>query len=174
VGDDQENGWTFANALDYDPVEDAFLLSLRNFSTIVRIDRASGTCPWAFGSAGATFAPAAGSSRFLHEHQFDLRDDRLLVFDNAGAGGLVSRVLEYDFDPGTGRAEEVWSYQNDPPIFTFVLGDVLRLDDGDTIIDWATGAQIDRVGPSGELKWRVSANIGFAFGFFEAEEDLYR
>ena len=34
-------GWTFANALDYDPVEDAYYLGMRNFSSITKINRAT-------------------------------------------------------------------------------------------------------------------------------------
>ena len=32
-------GWTFANALDYDPADDAYYLGMRNFSSIARINR---------------------------------------------------------------------------------------------------------------------------------------
>ena len=38
-GDDPAMGWTFANALDYDPVADVYYLGMRNFSSIARINR---------------------------------------------------------------------------------------------------------------------------------------
>jgi hypothetical protein len=39
TGDAPDQGWTFANALDYDPAQDAWYLGLRNFSSIVKIGR---------------------------------------------------------------------------------------------------------------------------------------
>lgn len=172
VGTDQEIGWTFSNALDYDEAADAYTLSIRNFSDLVRIDRQTGTCDWVFGSTSATFGPEPGSDIFLHEHQFEVRPDSLLVFDNAGAGAS-SRVLEYSFDPAAHQADEIWSFSPDPSIFTFVLGDVARQDDGDTLIDWAVGGQIDRVSAAGDVKWRLNTQLGTAFGFFEPTADLY-
>jgi hypothetical protein len=170
IGSDSDLGWTFANALDYDADADAYFLSLRNFSTIVEIDRATGTCPWSIGSTAATVTPTGDI--FLHEHQFEFVDaDTLVVFDNAGAGSM-SRVVEYAL--GATTAESVWSYTSDPPIFTFVLGDVDRLEGGDTMVDWAVGGQIDRVAPDGTVSWRVNSPLGYAFGFFEVEPELYR
>ncbi len=172
VGTDTEIGWTFANALDYDEADDAYYLSIRNFSSIVKIDRATGTCDWVFGTTAATITPASGDDVFLHEHQFEVLDSSILVFDNAGAGSQ-SRALEYSFDPTQPTASEIWSFYPDPSIFTFVLGDVHRLDDGDTLVDFAVGGEIDRVTPAGDVTWRLDAALGYAFGFFEAEPDLY-
>src|SRR4029077_5662027 len=83
-GDDPQQGWTFTNALDYDPAADAYYLGMRNFSSIAKIDRATGTCVWVVGTYGATMTFAAGSARFLHEHQFEVVGDHLLVMDNDG------------------------------------------------------------------------------------------
>src|SRR5690606_21345938 len=49
MSDDPEHGWTFANALDYDPEEEAYYLGMRNFSSIAKIDRSSGECEWVLG-----------------------------------------------------------------------------------------------------------------------------
>lgn len=172
IGTDAEIGWTFANALDYEEADDAYYLSIRNFSSIVKIDRASGQCEWVFGTTAATITPAAGDDVFLHEHQFDVVDGGIVVFDNAGAGS-VSRVVEYSLDPTQPTADEIWSFYPDPSIYTFVLGDVQRLDGGDTLVDFAVGGEIDRVTPAGEVTWRLNTALGYAFGFFEAEPDLY-
>lgn len=171
VGTDEEIGWSFANALDYSEAEDAYYLSIRNFSSITKIPRGGTTCEWVFGTTGATLP--APSEPFLHQHQFQVLEDSLLVFDNAG-GGSVSRAREFSFDPsGATTPEEIWSYTPDPAIFTFVLGDVARLDDGDTMVDFAVGGEIVRVEPDGEVRWRLQTQLGYAFGFFSPEPDLY-
>jgi len=157
--EDADQGWTFANALDIDG--DGYLLSLRNFSSIARIsDRA---CDWVFGDVGATFGPDAGSASFLHQHQFERFDDRLLVFDNEGLAGSRSRVLEYRLDVDAGTAEEVWRYEPDPAQYSFVLGDVARLED-DTLVTWSAQGRIDRVS-DGEPIWTLETPVGSVFGF---------
>lgn len=164
IGTDAEQGWTFGNALDYRASDDSYYLSLRNFSSIVRIDRATGTCPWVFGDTAATVSPGAGSDSFLHEHQFEWTDaGTLLVFDNDGAVGNESRVLEYSFSGS--EATEIWSYYADNAPYTFVLGEPHRLADGDTFVDWAVAGQMDRVAPDGTLEWRLTSAVGGAFGF---------
>lgn len=174
VGTDSEAGWTFANALDYDEEEDAWLLGIRNFSSIVQIDRASGACDWVFGDVAATFSPATGSASFLHQHQFERTPTgSLLVFDNDGAAGTVSRILEYDFDPTAGTATEIWSHTASPTIYGFVLGDVHRFDDGDTLVTWSVAGQVDRVSPDGTVTGSTSTGIGDAFGFNSILDSLY-
>lgn len=170
-GDDSDYGWTFANAIDYDADAGVYYLGIRNFSSIVKIDRATGNCDWVFGGAAATFEPT--SDAFLHQHQFELLEDSILIFDNEGADSMTSRAVEYSFDPDGGTASPIWSYEPDPGVFTFVLGDVHRLANGDTMVDFAVGGQIDRVTPEGEVTFRVNTAMGYAFGFNTVVEGLY-
>lgn len=172
-GDDIELGWTFANALDYDPNEQAYYLGMRNFSSIVKIDRASGECEWVLGLYGSTFEFADGSARFLHEHQFELKGDHILIMDNDGSPGNESRVLEYKLDFDAQLATEVWSYTADPPVYTFVLGEPMRLNNGDTFINWSAAGQMERVTPEGESIWKLRTRAGSVFGFHTLADTLY-
>jgi hypothetical protein len=172
-GDEITLGWTFANALDYDPAEDAYYLGLRNFSSITKIDRRTGACEWVLGSFGRTLDFAAGSARFLHQHQFELLADRLLVFDNEGAAGEESRVLEYSLDFAEGTATEVWSYVSEPSVNSFVLGEPMRLEGGDTFIDWSAAGQLERVSADGRSLWKLNTGAGYAFGFSTLAKSLY-
>jgi len=161
--EETEFGWTFANALDYSEDEDAYYLSLRNFSSIVKINRGTGACEWVFGGNSSTIE--IDGNTFLHQHQFQKTGDTFVVFDNEGGVG-ESRVLEYDFNEDAGTAEAVWSYDaDDPDIYVFVLGDVTRFDDGDTMVTWSIAGQIDRVDSSGEVLWKLNTDLGYAFGF---------
>jgi hypothetical protein len=173
TGDDVEHGWTFANALDYDPGEDAYYLGMRNFSSIAKIARATGECEWVLGSSASTFEFASGSARFLHQHQFHVRGDRILVFDNEGSAGEESRVLEYELDFEAKVATEAWSYVSDPTVHTFVLGEPTRLDDGSTFVNWSSAGQLERVTADGESVWKLNTPAGFAFGFHTLAPSLY-
>jgi hypothetical protein len=172
-GDDITLGWTFANALDYDPEADAYYLSLRNFSSITRIQRQTGACEWVLGSFGRTLDFAPGSARFLHEHQFYVFGDHILVFDNDGAAGDESRVLEYELDLAANTATEVWSYVSDPSVHCFVLGEPTRLEGGDTFIDWSAAGQLERVSADGRSLWKLNTGAGYAFGFSTLAKTLY-
>ncbi len=165
-------GWTFANALDYDEATESYLMSLHNFDTIASVKRSTGDLQWAFGSTCADITPPEGAV-FHWEHQFEWFDDRLLVFDNAGLSLMgkpnESRILEFAFDPEAGTAELVWEYR--PGVFTFVLGDVQRLENGDTMISASVSGQIERVTPDQEQTWRLNLPAGsdlFAFAGYYA------
>lgn len=170
-GDEPEIGWTFVNALDLAADETAYYVSVRNFNSIVRIDRATASCDWVIGGDAATIE--IEGDEFHHEHQFEIEGDRLLVFDNAGLAFNKSRAIEYQVDFDAGVATEVWRYEPDPSINSFVLGDVARMDDGDTLITWSMAGQIDRVDADGVVKWTLNTELGYVFGFMTVASDLY-
>jgi hypothetical protein len=171
-GDDPAQGWTFANALDYDPAADVYYVGLRNFSSIAKVNRA-GACEWVLGTYGSTFTFAAGSPRFLHEHQFEVFGNHILVMDNDGAPGDVSRVLEYELDVTAKTATPVWTYMANPTVYTFVLGEPFRLADGGTFVNWSTAGQMERLDPGGTSTWKLNTDAGFAFGFQTLTTSLY-
>jgi hypothetical protein len=173
TGDAPDHGWTFANALDYDANEEAYYLGMRNFSSIAKIDRETGACEWVLGLSAPTFEFADGSARFLHQHQFHVRGDRIVVLDNEGSPGNESRVIEYQLDFEANVATETWSYVSDPTVYTFVLGEPTRLDDGSTFVNWSSAGQLERVSQDGESLWKLNSPAGFAFGFHTLAASLY-
>lgn len=172
-GDDPEQGWTFANALDYDPGDDAYYLGMRNFSSIAKVNRASGACEWVLGLVGSTFDFASGSSRFLHQHQFQVRGNHILIMDNDGSPGNESRVLEFELDVEAQLATQVWSYVASPSVYTFVLGEPIRFDDGGTFINWSAAGQMERLTAAGEVSWKINTGAGYVFGFSTLAPSLY-
>jgi hypothetical protein len=176
-------GWGFANALDYDAAQDVYYLSLRNFSSIARINRRTAACEWVLGpgvltmGGVPTLAFAPGSARFLHEHQFQVRGDHLLVMDNDGAGKSngtsSSRILEYQLDLTNGVATQVWSYTANPSVYAFVLGEPLRFDDGSTFINWGAAGQLERLNSVGTSIWQLNTELGYVFGFHTLADSLY-
>lgn len=174
-GDTPEIGWTVANALDFDQASGTYLVGLRNLSSITSVDPATRTCRWVFGTAGSTFAFAEGSARFLHQHQFHLyssRDGvtRMMLMDNDGMGG-ASRVLEYELDFAAMQAREVWRYVSTPRVYTFVLGETMRLADGGTFINWSAAGQMERLDDAGNSVWKMNTEAGVIFGFHALVED---
>jgi hypothetical protein len=174
-GDTPEIGWTVANALDFDEASGTYLVGLRNLSSIASVDAATRTCPWVFGTAGSTFAFAEGSARFLHQHQFHLYSlgeggTRIMLMDNDGMGG-ASRVLEYELDFAALQAREVWRYISTPRVYTFVLGETMRLADGGAFINWSAAGQMERLDEAGTSIWKMNTEAGVIFGFHSLIED---
>lgn len=172
-GDEPAQGWTFANALDYDPGEDAYYVGMRNFSSIAKVNRASGECEWVLGLFASTFDFASGSDLFLHQHQFQVRGNRILILDNEGSPDDISRVLEYELDLEAMLATQVWSYVSNPSVYTFVLGEPIRFDDGGTFINWSAAGQMERLTASGEVSWKINTGAGYIFGFSTLAPSLY-
>jgi Arylsulfotransferase (ASST)/Purple acid Phosphatase, N-terminal domain len=173
MGDNPAQGWTFANALDYDPGEDVYYLGMRNFSSIARVNRATGACEWVLGLSASTFTFAPGAAHFLHQHQFQVRGNHILIMDNDGSPGNESRVLEYELDLTNKVATQVWSYVSTPSVYTFVLGEPIRFDDGSTFINWSAAGQMERLDPAGATTWKLNTGAGYVFGFHTLATSLY-
>ncbi len=172
-GDDLMLGWTFTNALDLDPTGAAYYVGMRHFSSIAKVNRESGMCEWVLGVGASTFTFADGSAKFLHQHQFHIQGNRILVLDNDGMGGRMSRVLEYELDFTAMRATQVWSYNPTPPVFAFVLGEVMRIPDGSVFVNWCSGGQMELLDAAGTQLWKLNSNAGTVFGFHTLATDLY-
>ena len=52
-----------------------------------------------------------------------------------------------------------------PTVYTFVLGEPIRLADGGTFVNWSTAGQMERLDPGGTSTWKLNTDAGFAFGF---------
>jgi hypothetical protein len=171
----QGTGWTHANVLQYDAEDDAYLVSYKSLDSIHKIDRSTGERVWSLGGAESDFAMADGSSRiFESQHQFQVLEDSILVFVNGDeVDDLDSMAMEYSFDESNPVVEEIWTYENDPGLFCFSLGDVQRLENGNTHVNWSVQGQMDEVDADGNLLWRLIGPLGSAFGYSERLDNLY-
>ena len=165
--------WTHANALDYDEDAGAYTISICAFSTIFHIDRETGSTLWRLGGDESDFRGAAADLEpFVHQHQFQLTQDGILVFDNQALASQESRVVEYALEEDTGTLSLLWRYVPDPSFYTHGLGDVHRLPSGNTRIVWSAQGQIDEVTPTGELVWQMNASLGGGIGYVDWIEAL--
>lgn len=165
--------WAHANALQYDEASGLVLMSLRNLDSIFAIDIESGDVRWRFGGDHSDFKMESGAEiPFEEQHQFHLRGDRLVVFDNGTAETACSRAVEYEMGDGTDVVQAIWSHQTDPCTFVYALGDVRRLDDGNTLVTWSSAGQVEQVTADGDVAWRLNTSIGWGFGYASWLPDL--
>ena len=151
--------WTHGNALDYDAASDTYLLSLANVGTIARVARSSNEAVQLWGGYGVPIAE--GSPELEHQHDPTwIADDRLLVFD-AHFGSLEAGAYEYALVDGA--LELAWSHGPGTGLFSLVLGQATRLDDGGTMVNFGTAGVIEEVDAAGQVRWRLALEDGYGF-----------
>jgi len=141
---DPRDEWTHANGLSEMP-DGNILLSCRNTSTVLMINRKTGNIDWKLGSP-----PLSGQHA-----PYLLENGHVLLFDN-GPHRLdetfpYSRVLE--IDPATKSI--VWKYQDSPTqnFFSDRISNAVRLRNGNTLINEGMFGRFFEVMPDGRIVW---------------------
>ena len=130
------------NAVDAD-LDGNFLLSSRNLSQIIKIDRKTGNIIWKLGGKANDFTfinehEENSPNYFSYQHDIAvLPDGDITLFDNGNQHSPQhSRGVEYKLDQVNKTAELVWDYRHSPDIFAAAMGSVQRLPNGNTLICW--------------------------------------
>lgn len=151
------------NAIDVD-TDGNVLLSSRNTSEVTKINRDTGEIIWRLGGAHNQFNfvndPLNGPR---NQHAIRMvSTNHYTLFDNGDLHNpSQSRGVEYLLNPTNLTATIVWQYPNPttPNFYSFYMGDVQRLPNGNTLIDWAVGnlPKLTEVRPDGtkafEMNW---------------------
>jgi len=179
--------YTHANSLMYDSDTDAFWLMSKNLDALLSVDRGSGAVNWQAGGRYSSLVDVAGdpapadaeavdgpnATWWSHGHMSDAWGDGFLVFDNGYHHATrESRVVEYTLDPAAGTVQKVWEYPAEEGAFNPLLGDAVRLADGDTLISWGLSGELTEVTPEGEVVWRATVDLGAAVGRIVAMPEL--
>ncbi len=133
--------WTHSNSLDVLPNGD-ILMSNRHLNQVIAIKPDFSGIDWKLGGVGSDFTFPNPSDQFYHQHYVKvLPNGDILLFDNgntrpADQGGEYSRAEELKLDFNTMQATKVWEYRNVPDIFSSAVGSVVRLNNGDTVVDF--------------------------------------
>lgn len=155
--------YSHSNAIAVD-TDGNLVLSSRHLDEITKVDHNSGDIIWRLGGKGNqfTFATAPGISgpaQFYHQHDIRvLPDGHFTVFDNHnGRQPQISRGLEYAVDETSKTATLVWEYQTTPGVYADAMGNVQRLPDGNSMIDWGTNLtpNITEVQPDGTPVFQI-------------------
>ena len=151
--------WTNGNGV-CETASGNLLLSFRNISTVIEIERANGAIVWKLGAP-----PLAGQHAPV-----ELTNGNILLFDNgpirADESEPYSRVIEVD----RATKEIVWQYHEHPVDYFFSarISNAQRLPNGNTLINEGVFGRFFEVTREGELVWEyVNPYFGpFNFGMF--------
>lgn len=144
VPEDDRSEWTHGNAV-WELPDGNLLVSFRNISSVVKIDRQSGSVVWKIG-------PPHVSGQHAPEL---LPNGNILIFDN-GPHRLdqmfpFSRVIE--INPATRQV--VWKYQESQPqnFYSDRISNAQRLPNGNTLINEGMFGRFFEVTTAGEVVW---------------------
>ena len=157
--------WTHANGVFYDEVEETALVSMRNLSTIARVDVTTAELLAVYGGVEGWGFPTPADG-FLYAHGPALAaDGQLLVFDNQDVRkNDPSRVMRYTLNAELEQLEPTYQYYPGDDRSVSVLGGVYELDDGDLFTSWGSSGEILRLTPEAELAWGLGSEAGFILG----------
>ncbi len=158
----QEEDWTHGNALDWDEGSELYTAGFRGQNAIVEFNRA-GQTQRQLGGPTSTYEFADKDTAIYNQHQFQWVEGGILVFDNRVAE-TGSRAVRYDLDDPTGLATVAWTYEHEPALWVYALGDVDQDDDG-TLVTYSTAGTIVDVSLDAEPRWTLSADLGTVLGY---------
>jgi hypothetical protein len=130
--------YVHGNAIEYD-TDGNIMISSRHLNEITKINRSTGNIMWRLGGYNNNhFTFINDSVKFNYQHDIRrLKNGNITLFDNGNAHNPpFSRAVEYELDEQTKTAKLVWQFRSNPDIFGPFMGNVQRLDNGNTIIGW--------------------------------------
>ncbi len=147
-----------AIAIDYDG---HFLISSRNLSEITKINRQTGDIIWRLGGNNNQFLWTNDAYGISYQH--DIRPvpnqpDHYTVFDNGSYHSpRFSRALELVIDTANMSVTKIWEYRHTPDRYSPWRGNVQRLPNGNTLINWAYYIlpKATEVTPAGEIVYEM-------------------
>ena len=142
--------------VDYDG---NLLLSTRHLSEVFKINRFNGDIMWILGGKSNQFDFGTDEG-FSYQHDIRrLANGDITLFDNNDLGSVpqYSRGVEYQIDEYYKTATRVWQFRNTPETYSFAMGDVQRLPNGNTIIGWGSALTpaITEVKPDGSKAFEL-------------------
>lgn len=141
---DRRHEWTHGNTVD-ELSDGNIILSFRNISTVVIVDKSTGNIIWELGD------DVLAQQHFPNE----LPNGNILIYDNGtyrrGEPQLYSRVIEVDRK----TREIVWQYIDNPPrnFFSAYISGAQRLPNGNMLITEGNKGRVFEVTLEGEVVW---------------------
>lgn len=156
----ERGDWLHLNGIDYNPADDSFILSGRDQSAVVKVQRESGQLQWILGNhehwsesfRQYLLQPSSGQNNPFEwqwgQHAPMFHPDnprRLLVYDNGNrrsydkplpATKNYSRAVEYEIDPSSMEVRQIWEFgrRYGSELYTPFIGDADYLSNGNRLV----------------------------------------
>jgi len=156
------------------PDTDTILWSMWASDTVVEIDRQTGELLRQFGRMDDSWRFDPIDSAFDMQHYPNYtRDGTLLVSTHMPREDGQQRAWEYELDDETQTLTVIWGYGEGVDHYARYAGEAQRLDNGHTLINYGTGADLREVTPDGDVVWEVQWAADYNIGHVTLIGDLY-
>ncbi len=153
--------WTHGNAIKYTPDTDGYLLSLGHANTLIDFGRSDGQLREMYGAEGVPVA--ADSLAFDYQHDPTWTEAGTLTMFTTNLDAHASGAIEYALRDG--ELHEVWSHDvHDGDLQAIALGQVTRLENGNTLVAYGAEGVMREVDPDGAVVWEAVSDQGFGNG----------
>ena len=124
------------NAIEVD-YDGHILVSLRAMNQIIKIDKYTGNILWRLGGDKNEFT-FINDTGFCKQHDIRrLPNGNITLYDNGTCHiPQISKAKEYKLDEINKTATLVWEYEHPKKYWAGAMGNVQRLDNGNTFINW--------------------------------------
>ncbi|MFH1051046.1 MAG: aryl-sulfate sulfotransferase [bacterium] len=155
--------FTHTNSIAVD-LDGNILISSRNLDEITKINKATGAIMWRWGGSECrnnqfsfTNDNINGFSGFSHQHAITvLSNGHYLLYDNGNLKPQpYSRGVEYSLNIPAKTATKVWEYRHSPDLSIEYMGNVQRLSDGNSLINWGMDL-ITEVNSSNNVRFELT------------------
>jgi hypothetical protein len=172
IGKAQNATVCHGNSIHYSKADDSLIVSDLDQDSYIKFNR-QGQVAWTLGGKSSSFKGAGAT--WDNQHGFHiLAPDKLLIFNNGPMGaGAGSLAIELQLDLTAMTATRAWTYTANPSIANNVMGDVQRLDNGNTLVTYSTQGIVHEVDSTGKLLQSLSWGLGGAIGYSTKRKSLY-
>jgi hypothetical protein len=156
--DDNWIDYMHMNAIDFD-LDGNIVVSNRHMSEITKINRQTGDIMWRLGGKKDYFTWINDDDRISYQHSIRvLPNGNYTIFDNGNFHDPhFSRALELELDTVNWTAKKIWDFRDSPDVESWAMGNVQRLENGNTLINWSLeNPVITEVRPNGEKSFEAS------------------
>ena len=161
------------NSIDVD-VDGNYVISCRHLSEITKINRITGDVIWRLGGRFNQFDWIDDTEPVSYQHDVRvLPNGHFTVFDNGNMRKpQYSRALELRLDPVEKRVWKVWEFRDSPDKYSWFIGNVQRLENGNTLINWGVDMlpRVTEVTPDGNKVYEMNfANPAYSYRVFRSD-----
>jgi len=161
------------NAIQWIEDTDTVLWSMWESDDVVELDHSTGAVLRHFGALSGAWTFDPPDAGFDKQHWPNFTPDGQLLVSTHTLDGAEQRFREYEVDAANQTLHQVWSYGEGEDLFAIHHGEAVRLDNGNTLLNYGTDGVIRELDPQGEIAWELDWNKPYMLGHNTQVSDPY-
>lgn len=131
-----------------------YLISLRSFSQVWKINSVSGAVMWKLGKGGNVQMDVADEFMFQHYAHRNPAGD-IMLFDNGSAARPVTRLMSFSIDEQQKKATRKLKVELPSDLYSAIMGSTMLMPDQHILSASATNGRIIKTNSTGTVLWSL-------------------